>query len=292
MRVRIQFQDFDSPSKNTQKQKIELQGYDTNSFTEKRVQERTADLTAAYAELQSQMKERKRLENELLEIAENERRRIGFDLHDDIGASLSYMSILSEVLGRQTDGERVDQKQALSEIGATARELVDSMSDVVWAIDPENDRLRDLAQRMRWLGGEVFQARKIQFQFQGPVEGEDFEVRTDLRREIFLIFKEAVNNIIRHSGGTEAHVEFRSEGEWLVLKVADNGRAFDPSRIHGGHGVRSMRERANRMGGILRIVSEPRMGTTLTLRVPRSGALAGWKRILHRGTGICLRISL
>jgi len=202
------------------------------------------------------------------------------------------MSILSEVLGRQTDGERVDQKQALSEIGATARELVDSMSDVVWAIDPENDRLRDLAQRMRWLGGEVFQARKIQFQFQGPVEGEDFEVRTDLRREIFLIFKEAVNNIIRHSGGTEAHVEFRSEGEWLVLKVADNGRAFDPSRIHGGHGVRSMRERANRMGGILRIVSEPRMGTTLTLRVPRSGALAGWKRILHRGTGICLRISL
>ena len=202
----------------------------------------------------------------LLEL-ERVRTRIATDLHDDIGSSLSQIAILSEVAGRLVDAAHPKLAEPLADIAGISRELVNSMSDIVWAIDPERDHVEDLTHRMRRFASDVLSPRDIRLGFQSPGEEQDLPMGADLRRQIFLIFKEAVHNVVRHSGATEAGVEIRVEHRWLCLRVADNGRGFDPVPDHEGHGLRSMRERALQVGGGIEIHSGPG-GTTVALRVP------------------------
>jgi signal transduction histidine kinase len=140
------------------------------------------------------------------------------------------------------------------------------MSDIVWAINPQKDHLHDLAQRMRRHASEVFPASEIQFSFHAQDESKDLTLGADLRRQVFLIFKESVNNIVRHSGCDRAEVNLSVEGPRLVLEVTDNGRGFDASNGSGGNGLQSMRRRAASLGGEFHLTS--RNGTTITLRVP------------------------
>jgi ligand-binding sensor domain-containing protein/two-component sensor histidine kinase len=198
---------------------------------------------------------------------ERVRTRIATDLHDDIGSSLSQIAILSEVAGRLADPAHARLAEPLADIAGISRELVDSMSDIVWAIDPERDHVDDLVHRMRRFASDVLTPRDVRLGFQAPPEAQDLPMGADLRRQIFLIFKEALHNVVRHSGATEADVEIRVERGWLCLKVADNGRGFDAAGGHQGHGLRSMRERARHAGGGIVTHSGPG-GTTLTLRVP------------------------
>jgi signal transduction histidine kinase len=158
--------------------------------------------------------------------------------------------------------------EPLSMIASASRELVDSMSDIVWAINPRRDRLSDLVQRMRRFASDIFTARDIQFSFRSLDIASDVKVGADTRRQVFLIFKESVNNAARHSGCTRAEIEFHIEKDWLVLSLRDNGKGFDPGEVIEGHGLMSMRERANELGGALILVSEPGRGTEVTLRVP------------------------
>ena len=214
---------------------------------------------------------------------ERVRRRIATDLHDDIGSSLTRISLLSEVVQRQIDGIKAPLVQPLSSIARLSRELVDSMSDIVWAINPNKDHLGDLSQRMRHFASDVFTARQIDFRFRAPDARQDIKVGANFRRELFLLFKEAVNNIIRHSGCSTADVEFRSEADGLFLRLSDNGRGFDVSEQSNGHGLMSMRERTDGLGGKLEIVSRPGQGTTLVFVIPlinqdhANSAIAGEK---------------
>jgi signal transduction histidine kinase len=152
------------------------------------------------------------------------------------------------------------------------------MSDIVWAINPRKDHLSDLLQRMRRFASDVFTARHIAFQFRSPEPEHDIELGANVRREVFLIFKESVNNVVRHSGCTHAEIEFRIEADWLVLRVTDNGKGFDSTlaldnsapaikSARGGNGLPSMRKRAKEMGGQFQIVSRIGEGTTAILRV-------------------------
>jgi ligand-binding sensor domain-containing protein/signal transduction histidine kinase len=206
----------------------------------------------------------------LLEL-ERVRTRIATDLHDDIGSSLSQIAILSEVASRQVDRAHPKLAEPLADIAGISRELVDSMSDIVWAIDPERDHMDDLVHRMRRFASDVLSPRDIRLRFDSGAAEQDLQMGADPRRQIFLIFKEAVHNVLKHSGATEVSVDFRVEHGWLSLRVADNGRGFDSARdhatVHDGHGLRSMRERAREIGGEAGIHSGPG-GTTITLRVP------------------------
>jgi two-component sensor histidine kinase len=206
----------------------------------------------------------------LLEL-ERVRTRIATDLHDDIGSSLSQIAILSEVANRQVDAAHRELAEPLTDIAGISRELMESMSDIVWAIDPERDHLADLVHRMRRFASDVFSPRDIRFAFQSPAVELDLQMGADLRRQIFLIFKEAVHNVVRHSGATEASIDFKVEHGWLSLRVADNGRGFEGGPVHDGHGLRSMRERAHNAGGEVAIQSGSG-GTTVNLRVP-----VGWR---------------
>jgi signal transduction histidine kinase/streptogramin lyase len=205
------------------------------------------------------------------------RHRIATDLHDDIGASLSHIAVLSEVVtsevarqGLAPEGQRL--YEPLARIGSVSRELIDSMSDIVWAISPRKDRLRNLTQRMREFAGEILGPRGIEFQLQAASIDQDMTVGPEVRRQVFLIFKEGVNNIVRHSASTRVVCDFHLEGGQLVLRLSDNGRGFCPTAAsvpeREGHGLQSMRRRAAGLRARLDVATGPNQGVTVVLRVP------------------------
>jgi ligand-binding sensor domain-containing protein/signal transduction histidine kinase len=202
----------------------------------------------------------------LLEL-ERVRTRIATDLHDDIGSSLSQVSVLSEVIRRRI-GDKPAVAEPLSMIANLSRDLIDSMNDIVWAINPKRDRLSDLTQRMRRFASDAFTVRDIEFSFSAPDPEHDTRLGADMRREIFLIFKESVNNVVRHSGCNEARIDFSIQHGALELRVYDDGRGFYPEIASDGNGLASMRQRALRIGGALDISSQGEQGTTVSLKAP------------------------
>jgi PAS domain S-box-containing protein len=218
--------------------------------------------------------ERKRTEEALRRsreerIAEIERvrRRIATDLHDDIGSSLTQISVLSEVARRQVAGSAAVERP-LEIIAGSARELIDSMSDIVWAINPQRDHLADLAHRMRRFAADTLTARNIAFTLELPDSSRNIRLEGNLRREVFLIFKEALNNAIRHSGATRAEIGLHLEDHSLRLHVRDNGKGFDTSCLSDGHGLTSMSSRASEIGARFEITSQPGEGSAVHLEVP------------------------
>jgi ligand-binding sensor domain-containing protein/signal transduction histidine kinase len=199
---------------------------------------------------------------------ERMRTRIATDLHDDIGSSLSQIAILSEVARRESEDAIPRAAKPLSEIAVVSGELVDALSDIVWAINPKHDHLSNLEHRMRRFATDVLTARNINLEFQATGIQPDLRIGADVRRQLFLIFKEAVNNIARHSGASLAEVEVSVAQEQLVLQVTDNGIGFDPGVNADGNGLANMRKRASDLGGTAVFKSLADQGTTFTLRMP------------------------
>ncbi len=199
---------------------------------------------------------------------ERVRTRIATDLHDDIGANLSLIAMLSEVARSRLQRDDPRMKEWFSTIATTSRDTVDAMSDIVWAVNPRRDQLRDLTQRMRRFADDLFAARAIEFHFNAPEQALDLKVGADVRREVFLLFKESINNIVRHSNCSQASADLRIDHGWLILGLSDDGCGVDLNHAGDGHGLMSMQLRAGRLGGTLEIVSKNGWGTQLTLRVP------------------------
>ena len=207
--------------------------------------------------------------NRLVEVA-NIRAHIAADLHDDIGSSLSQIAVLSEVLRKQLGQQEAAVSKNISLINRVSQEALDSMSDIVWAINPQQDHLNDLVRKMRRVASEVLPARNIAFDFKAPSETYDLKLGAEIRRQVFLMFKEAINNLVRHSQCTQAEIELRIEGMWLLLKVVDNGAGFDPDGVSGGNGLVSLRRRATALGGETIVSSTKGQGTTVTIKVPHT----------------------
>jgi len=204
----------------------------------------------------------------LLEMA-NMRTRIATDLHDDIGANLTRIALLSEV-AKQTHGtqEHTGEAAPLASITRIARESVSSMSDIVWAIDPQRESLRDLIRRMRQHADEIFTLRGIELHFHAPSPADNVKLSMDVRRDLLLIFKEAVNNAARHARCSQVEIDLRVEGSRLVMAVVDDGVGFDTSLESEGQGLTSMQRRAQRLNGRIDITSGSGVGTTLRLEIP------------------------
>src|SRR5262249_53207928 len=149
-----------------------------------------------------------------------------------------------EVAKQQFGDGDAERTSPLSSIADIARESVTSMSDIVWAISPKRDSLRDLTRRMRQHADEVFTLRDIDLDFRTPGPEQDLKLGSEVRRDLLLIFKEAVNNAARHSGCSRVNIDFHADGSWLSLVVADNGVGFDSSAVGEGHGLVSMDRRA------------------------------------------------
>ena len=160
----------------------------------------------------------KKAKEDVIEL-ERVRKRIATDLHDDIGSSLTQISILSEVAQQQLGHDNSPVSNPLSMIATASRELVDSMSDIVWAINPKKDHLSDLQQRMRRFASDVFTARNIDFHFRSPELTRHHSAR--ISSVVFLTSGERQQHV-KHSAA-QADIEFRRGAE-LFLRLTDNGR--------------------------------------------------------------------
>jgi signal transduction histidine kinase len=217
-------------------------------------------------------------EERLVEL-ERVRKRIAADLHDDIGSSLTKIALLSEAVRQNVSEKSGGDCEPMAAITTISNELVEAMSDIVWAINPQKDYLRDLSQRMRRFASDIFIASRISFRFRAPGPERDMQMGANIRREVFLIFKESINNVVKHSECSEVVIDLSVEDGWLILAVSDDGRGFDPalvkadtgylsSRLRGGNGLASMRRRARELGGQFEVVTSIGRGTTVALRLP------------------------
>ncbi|HEX5474628.1 MAG TPA: two-component regulator propeller domain-containing protein [Vicinamibacterales bacterium] len=199
----------------------------------------------------------------ILDLA-NLRARIATDLHDDIGANLTTISILSEVARQQP--RTATAEAPLATIARIARDSVAAMSDIVWAVNPSHDRLTDLVRRMRLQAEELFAGRDVALSFRAP-EDTDPALGADVRRDLFLVFKEAVHNAARHARCRRVQVTLTRRRRTLSLEIRDDGIGFEEPRAEG-EGLTTMRTRAQRLGGTCDVLSRPGQGTIVRVRVP------------------------
>ncbi|MBC6988040.1 sensor histidine kinase, partial [Hymenobacter sp. BT491] len=206
---------------------------------------------------------------------EQVRHGIARDLHDDMGSTLSSISILSQVARTHQQQQRPQQAAAvLEQIGESSRRMLDAMDDIVWAINPAHDAVEDVTARMRAFASEALEARGIALAFRVAPEVRGLALAMPARREFFLLFKEAVHNLAKYARCRQATVTLaRPAAHRLVLTVQDDGVGFDPQAPAqgGGHGLANMRARARALGGQLALCTAPGRGTTLTLTIPVNG---------------------
>ena len=201
--------------------------------------------------------------NQLLAL-ERMRVQIASDLHDDVGSSLTKIAIHSEIIKNTEDKNKVSSSSA--KIGIMSREIISSLSDIIWSIDARNDKVGDLIDRMRDYLESVFPTGQVttNFQTHGIIFANSID--QELRQNIYLIFKEAVNNTSKHSDATEIKIRMTNGGGKFSLEISDNGKGieFDGKRSHS-HGLQNMKLRAQRINGELKIENDD--GTKIILIV-------------------------
>jgi signal transduction histidine kinase len=158
------------------------------------------------------------------------------------------------------------------------------MSEIVWAISPGRDSMLHLTRKMRQHAEDVFASRDIKLTFSAPIAEQNLKLDVNTRRNIFLIFKEAVNNVARHSRCSHVAIDFRADHSGLLLLVADNGVGFDPSTQIDGEGLMSMRRRAQQLGATFELDSRASQGTIIKLRVRTSPHDGVFQRFKSRGS--------
>jgi len=208
---------------------------------------------------------------ELLRAVERERARIAQDLHDDLGTDLSRLAMLSDLA--QVDADRpANVRRHLDEIFQSADDMVHKVDEIVWAVNPANDALENFNSYLVETAQQVFNAAGVRLRLDVAVPPLAVKLNSTLRHHVFLVLKEAMNNVVKHAGAAEVHLTVRLEGTRLRLELADNGRGFVLSQIPGsesGHdGLQNMRARVAEVGGTLVIDSAPSQGTMVRVEVP------------------------
>jgi ligand-binding sensor domain-containing protein/signal transduction histidine kinase len=213
---------------------------------------------------------------------ERVRTRLATDLHDDLGARLSRISILSEA-ARVRVANVQEAGRILEEVGATARELIETASDIAWSIDPAHDDLRSLTARVRRFASDMFDGRTMAWTFDAPGDGALARLSPEIRRHVLLVFQEAINNIARHADARSVALSMRLHDHRLEAEIRDDGRGFvttdaetrsscASAAVRGsgssGRGMQNMAVRARELHGTLQVESAPHEGTRVRLVVP------------------------
>jgi ligand-binding sensor domain-containing protein/anti-sigma regulatory factor (Ser/Thr protein kinase) len=206
------------------------------------------------------------------------RNKIAQDLHDNIGSTLSSISVYSEVAKiHGGKNEMQGLNDVLEKISGTSNEMVAEMNDIVWAINPRNDSMEKIVQRMESFAKPLAAARKILFDFQYNESVLSLQLDMDKRKNFYLVFKEAVNNAIKYSGASELAVSVSSNNHQLKLTVKDNGVGFNPEKEMSGlpaslsgNGLKNMHARTSELKGTILIDSQPGKGTSIKLIFPLS----------------------
>lgn len=199
------------------------------------------------------------------------RDRIASDLHDEVGSSLSSITIGSKLAAQLSTSESAQVKEILARIGETSSESLRSISDIVWAIDPKNDQGEALVKRMRRIASELLESKGIEVAFTVSGGVEELKLPMNARKEIVLIYKEAVHNASKYSNATHVQVELMQQQGNLMMRLQDNGKGFEPALHPDGHGLGSMKRRADSLRAAFTLRSAIGSGTTVELVVDLSG---------------------
>jgi signal transduction histidine kinase len=204
-------------------------------------------------------------------VVEQERARIARDIHDDLGTNLTRISMLSQASRETAD---------IGSISSIARQMTLAMDEIVWAVNPENDSLDGLATYLGGFAQELLTGAGVRCRLDFPVQLPQTNLTAELRHNVFLAFKEALNNVLKHSGADEVQITVTTERSRFVLSVSDNGRGLPPDvrdsqpapappvRKLGGHGLTNMESRMKKLGGSFTLTSQPGEGTTVSFIVP------------------------
>ena len=198
--------------------------------------------------------------NQLLQL-QAIRNRIAHDLHDNIGSTLNSISIYSEV-AKNKSKENIPE---LDLIGESSRKVMDAMSDIVWTIDPENDSFEKIIFRMRSLTHQMMKAKKIEYTFKADEKLNEFTLPMQTRKDFYLIFKEALNNLLKYSNATSASIALNYSEPNIAMIIRDNGVGFDTSNPPRGNGLHNMKNRANEMKANFKIESTVGQGTSIEI---------------------------
>jgi signal transduction histidine kinase len=225
----------------------------------RKVEERTVQLTAEI-QLREQTQQQRSLENE--------RARIAQDLHDDLGANLTQIVFLSQrVEGSDHDVQEMDRWFRL--IPATARRTIQSLDEIVWAINPRHDSLESLANYLSQFAQQHMALAGVRCVLDVPTVVPALTLSAEIRHKLLLASREALQNVATHAQATEVRVALQLDERALTVEIADNGRGFDVEDVsREGNGLPNMRRRLEDIGGRFEIFSGTGKGTTVRLSVP------------------------
>jgi signal transduction histidine kinase len=198
---------------------------------------------------------------------EEERSRIARDIHDEVGSNLTKISKLAELMDRQGDVDEAHEPFSRT-IAETAHDTVQAMDAIVWAVNPRNDSLEEMANYLVHLSQEFLRPAGISCCLDVPLGLPDIPVSAEVRHNLSMVVKEALNNAVKHAAARQIKLRLEVKSDELTIQVSDNGLGFRhgaASSIRNGLG--NMRKRMMRLGGALELQSEPGRGTTVTLQV-------------------------
>jgi signal transduction histidine kinase len=221
---------------------------------------------ARTAELEVQIKERQRVEQQ--RAMEQERARVAQDLHDELGSSLTEISMLAARARASSVTDEI-RKNYLEQMSGKAHEIVGVLDEIVWAMNPRHDSMSSLVSYFCLYADRFLGLAGIAWKLEQTEVPQDFAVDSRCRHQLFLAFKEALTNVVRHSQAREVRLRFGLENGEVRLSVADNGRGLpDSVRTENMDGVANMRIRIEKLGGRFELASEPGRGTTVSFHVP------------------------
>jgi ligand-binding sensor domain-containing protein/signal transduction histidine kinase len=232
---------------------LSLVGFSARVFTKRRMQRRLRFVEQQHA-------------------IEKERSRIAQDMHDEVGAKLTKITFLGSV-AKQRLGSRDEAEVQIERISQTARELIGSLDEIVWAVDPKNDTLENFANYLCRYASEFFENSSVLCELQIPTELPHVSVTADVRHNLILAVKESLNNALKHANATKVVVRLSAMATHIDVVVHDNGTGLpvpDPSELatkRSGNGLRNMQDRLHSVGGTCRIESSVGGGTVVTFVV-------------------------
>lgn len=201
-------------------------------------------------------------------VVATERARIAQDIHDDLGTSLTKISKLSEMIGlhEESGGTNADPRRA---IATTARDTIRVMDEIVWAINPRNDTLKEMADYLVYFTKDFLSPTGIACNLEVPLNLPDIPVTAETRHNLLMAVKEALNNAVRHAAPRQIRLGLELTEDCITVLVADDGRGFNLDEASGvGNGLENMQKRLSAIGGELQLQSEAGHGTTVRLQVP------------------------
>ena len=210
---------------------------------------------------------RYRVLNRTRRLVEMERMRntIARDLHDDIGSTLSSINIISQMALQEQSGDTSN----FLRIAQHSSTMMDSMSDIVWSINPNNDSWEQVISKMKEFAAEILDPLDIPYTFSGEENLHAFKLDVAMRKNLFLIFKEAINNAAKYSGATKVEVALWRNNGALAMSVKDNGVGFDIKSLGDrGNGLRNMGARAKAIGAHFYLETGKGDGTEIKVVMP------------------------